>query len=281
MLNGFDHLTVAVPALGAAAERCAALLGRAPFFIGGHPELGTESALFGLENTALELVAPAASDPEGLGEGLRSWVAGGGGLQALAFSTPEADALSGALRERGVRATRPQPGMARSSDGALTRSYRTVELSPNATRGVAVLAVERPTPLLAGLDPLSDESAAHALDHVVLRSADLDAACALYGEQLGVRLALDKKLGETRMLFFRIGGVTLEVVHDPSAGERDVLWGAAYRVRSIDAAHARLAQAGFGLGEIRDGRKPGTRVFSVQGGVCNVPTLIIHDASRA
>ena len=33
-------------------------------------------------------------------------------------------------------------------------------------------------------------------------------------------------------------------------------------------------------GAIRDGRKPGTRVFSIKGGVCNVPTLIIYDASR-
>jgi catechol 2,3-dioxygenase-like lactoylglutathione lyase family enzyme len=281
MLTGFDHLTLATPALEPAAERLRALLGRGPFFTGGHPELGTESALFALENTALELVAPARIDPEGLAEGLRRWAEGGGGLQALAFATAEADALSSALRERGLRATRPQAGSARSTDGAVTRDYRTVELSPQATRGLSVLAVERPEPLLAGRELTPDPSCPHALDHVVLRSADLDAACALYGEQLGIRLALDKKLGETRMLFFRIGGVTLEVVHDAGAGEHDVLWGAAYRVRSIEAAHARLLAGGFALGPIRDGRKPGTRVFSVQGGVCNVPTLILEDASRA
>jgi catechol 2,3-dioxygenase-like lactoylglutathione lyase family enzyme len=218
MLSGFDHMTLAVPALAPATDRYSALFGRAPFFTGGHPELGTETALFALENTALELVAPAAHDPEGLGEGLRSWVADGGGLQALAFGTEDAEALSAALRERGVRATRPQAGSARSSDGAVTRSYRTVELSPKAARGLLVLAVERPAPLLDGGALGGDANTPHALDHVVVRSADLDAACALYGEQLGVRLALDRKLGDTRMLFFRIGGVTLEVLHSaPSA----------------------------------------------------------------
>lgn len=283
MLTGFDHVTVAVPELGPAVAQLSALLGSAPFFTGGHPELGTESALFALANAAVELVAPrpAASDPEGVAEGLRELIARtGGGLQAIAFTTGDADALSSALRERGVRATKPQPGMAVSSDGAVTRSYRTVELSPKAARGLAVLAVERPVPLIAPSLVTSDPSCAHALDHVVVRTRDTEAARALYGEQLGIRLALERDLRGTKMMFFRIGGVTLEVVLDPALQDTDALWGHAFRVRDIDAAHARMKRSGIELSEIRDGLKPGTRIFTVKSGTGNVPTLILRDPAR-
>ena len=161
MLTGFDHVTVAVPVLSPALERLSALLGAPAFFTGGHPELGTQSALFGLANAAIELVAPkpAASDPDGIAEGLRELIARtGGGLQAVAFTTADADQLSATLRERGVRATKPQPGTAVSSDGAVTRTYRTVELSPKAARGLAMLAVERPEPLLSAASTASDPS---------------------------------------------------------------------------------------------------------------------------
>jgi catechol 2,3-dioxygenase-like lactoylglutathione lyase family enzyme len=283
MLTGFDHVTVVVPELAPAVAQLTALLGSAPFFTGGHPELGTQSALFALSNAAVELVAPipAPSDPEGVAEGLRELLAQtGGGLQAIAFTTGDADALSSALRERGVRATKPQPGSAVSSDGAVRRGYRTVELSPKAARGLAVLAVERPSPLIDAELVTSDPSCAHALDHVVVRTSDADAARALYGEQLGIRLALERDLRGTRMLFFRIGGVTLEVVLDPKLSDRDALWGHAFRVRDIDAAHARMKSAGLDVSEVRDGLKPGTRIFTARTGTCNVPTLILRDPTR-
>jgi len=281
MLSGFDHVTVVVPELSAGIERFGALLGSAPFFVGGHPELGTQSALFGLDNGAIELVAPkpASSDPEGLAEGLRELIARtGGGLQAVAFTTADAAALSSGLRERGVRATKPQPGVAVSSDGTVTRSYRTVELSPKAARGIAVLAVERPEPLVPASPSGRAGDEVHALDHVVVRTSDVEAAKTLYGEQLGIRLALERELRGTRMLFFRIGGVTLEIVLDPALGDSDALWGHAFRVRDIEAAHARMTRAGLELSEVRDGLKPGTRIFTVRGG--SVPTLVLHDPAR-
>ena len=119
-----------------------------------------------------------------------------------------------------------------------------------------------------------------ALDHVVVRTSDPDAAIALYGQGLGLRLALDRSFGQTRMLFFRVGGVTLEVVQAPELAERDAFYGIALRVRDLDAAHARLAAAGLALNEARDGNKPGTRVFSVKSGTCNVPVLFVRDPAR-
>jgi hypothetical protein len=34
------------------------------------------------------------------------------------------------------------------------------------------------------------------------------------------------------------------------------------------------------VSDVREGRKPGTRVFSVRGGTAGVPTLILRDPAR-
>lgn len=278
MLTGIDHVTVAVRDLGTAANEFECLLGSAPSWRGVHPGLGTEGALFALSNAAIELVAPAAGAEES--EGLRARLdTHGEGLIALAFNVADAGAWSQALRARGLRATAPQDGEATSRAGA-RRHYRSVDLSPRATRGLTLLGVERPdlSDLRASVAPAA--ACVDALDHVVVRTADPDAAIALYQQALGIRLALDRTFGSTRMLFFRTGGVTLELVHDPAAGATDAFHGLAFRVRDIDAAHARLRAAGVATSALRDGNKPGTRVFSVTSGTRSVPTLFLRDPAR-
>jgi len=277
MLTRFDHVTIAVSDIDAAVQSYERLLGAAASWRGDHPELGTSAALFGVSNGLIELVAPKGGAPEA--EGLRALLeVRGEGMQAVAFGTDDAAACSEFFRERGLRATPPEAGEARGVDGTFRR-YRTVELSSRRTRGLQVLAVERAD--MAALLPrnLPAADAVEALDHVVIRTADPDAAIALYGQGMGIRLALDRKFG-TRMLFFRIGGVTLEVVQDAALGQADEFYGLAYRVRDIDAAHARMRAADFATSAVRDGNKPGTRVFTLQGGSCNVPTLVIRDPSR-
>ncbi|HEX7481545.1 MAG TPA: VOC family protein [Polyangiales bacterium] len=281
MLTHFDHVTIAVSQLAPAVGSYEQLLGAAPTWRGGHPELGTEAALFGLSNALVELVAPRAGAAEA--EGLRSALAlRGEALSALAFGTDDASAASLALRERGVRVTQPQDGEAMGADGR-ARHYRLLELGARSTRGLPVFVVQRSDFASLAQPPLTAAGTAgaiDALDHVVVRTADIAAALELYGRGLGLRLALDRELFGTRMLFFRVGGVTLEVIHDPTLGDNDALWGVAYRTHDLPAAHARLRAAGLPVSELREGRKPGTRVFSVSGGVCGVPTLLLSEPSR-
>ncbi|HEY6877541.1 MAG TPA: VOC family protein [Polyangiales bacterium] len=277
MLSGFDHVTLTVLDLEAAQANYTKLLGSGPRWRGGHPGLGMHAALFGFENGWLELLAPLPEAEES--EALRSSLSREGErLSTLSFRCDDAAACTAQLRAQGFRATPPQDGEAHGEDGQV-RSYRLVELSPRATRGLAISIVERPAGSLPEPGPFRAD-ALSAIDHVVVRSSDLDAATALYGGGLGLRLALDTTFAGTRMLFFRVGGVTLEVVHDPSVGERDVLLGMAYRVGDLHAAHARLTGEGFALGALRPGNKPGTEVFSVREGTCGVPTLVLRDPSR-
>jgi catechol 2,3-dioxygenase-like lactoylglutathione lyase family enzyme len=122
---------------------------------------------------------------------------------------------------------------------------------------VLLFAIEHTTPdgILPTAGLACDETAAvSALDHAVVRTPDPDAAEALYGERLGLRLALDRAFPEwgMRLLFFRVGGVTLEIAaQDP-------------RPEAGSPATARA----------------GTRVLTVRDGTCGVPTLLIEPPSR-
>ena len=87
----------------------------------------------------------------------------------------------------------------------------------------------------------------------------------------------------SRLMFFRCGDMIVEVVHnlnEPASDTPDALWGLSWRTPDIDATHARLASQGFTVSEIRTGRKPGTRVFTVKDGTLGVPTLVLQPPAR-
>jgi catechol 2,3-dioxygenase-like lactoylglutathione lyase family enzyme len=124
-------------------------------------------------------------------------------------------------------------------------------------------------------------SAVDGLDHVVVTTARADESRRVYEDVLGLRLALDRTFEERglRLLFFRVGGVTVEVAGSLAGGDADSgvddLWGLAYKVADVDAARRRLAAGGFDVTEARRGHKQGTRVFTVRSGTNGVATLVI------
>lgn len=283
MLESLDHVVIATRDLGPASARMARLLSRSPSWSGEHPALGTANALFRLENTYLELLAPAG--PGALADALEARLAAvGEGLFALAFGTPDADAARAELDARGLEPGPVAPGVGRDVDSGAWREWRHVVLPPARTRGVLLFAIEHrsPSELLPLVAPLGAAAAApHALDHVVVRSADGDATRALYGDGLGLRLALDRRFEAFgfRGLFFRVGGATLEVAAPlaaaPGSAAPDVLSGLAFAVADVEAAQRRLAGLGFEVSPVRTGRKAGTRVCTVRDAPCGVPTLLV------
>ena len=133
MLAGFDHVTIAVADLDAAAAGYERLLGCAPDLARRSTRSSAaRSALFALSNAAVELVAPLAGRPRGRRACARGSRTRGEGLQASPSRPMTRSCTTASLRERGLRATPPQPGEARNADGGV-RGYRTVELSPRAT----------------------------------------------------------------------------------------------------------------------------------------------------
>lgn len=122
------------------------------------------------------------------------------------------------------------------------------------------------------------------VDHVVLRTSSADACVSLFRDTLGIRLALDQTVPQWggRMLFFRAGKLTLEVIEAQAGsdgGERDGFWGIAYQCADIDDTVAAMAGRGVSVSPVREGRKPGTRVATVKSHCLDIPTLLIEPAA--
>jgi catechol 2,3-dioxygenase-like lactoylglutathione lyase family enzyme len=284
VLTRLDHAIVAVRDLAAATHTASLLLGRRPSWRGEHPDAGSANTLFRLENTYLELLAPAAEGPRA--EALRAWLAArGDGPLGLAFGTDDAERCRAELARRGLEPDAVESGLGRDLESGAFRVWRRVPIPLARTRGVLLFAVEHRTPpAVLPHAPLAGEAdgAVYALDHAVVRTRDPEASRALYGEGLGLRLALDRGFESfgARLLFFRVGGVTVELAARlgaaPEPGAPDELWGLSWRVRDAEAARIRLAEAGFDVSEVRPGRRPGTRVLSVRGEPCGVATLLLE-----
>ncbi|HYB98957.1 MAG TPA: VOC family protein [Candidatus Limnocylindrales bacterium] len=305
VLKTLDHVIIAVRDLGAACAQYERLLGLSASWTAHHPEIGTANTLFRLDNTYLELLAPDGEGP--LGEMLQDWIdVRGEGLLGLAFGTEDAHTCHAAFAERGLRPGDVDEGQGQDVDTRAIRQWRRITLPIDRTRGVLLFAIEHLSPVeaLPRAATVGDEAASvYALDHAVVQTRDAEAARHLYGDELGLRLALDKTFADwgTRLMFFRVGGVTIEVASmlqpagdgegaaaagamagatDADASgptpDEDRLWGLSYRVGNADAARARIAAAGFDVSEVRPGRRPNTRVFSVRNKTCGIPTLMLE-----
>jgi catechol 2,3-dioxygenase-like lactoylglutathione lyase family enzyme len=284
LVRAVDHLIVGVRDLAAATGTYATLLGRSPSWRGRHPGWGTANSSFRLENTYLELLAPEGGGP--FGEQLRARLDGHGeGPLGFALATDDAAALAKALRARGVAASDPVAGTGSDAASGAERRWRNVMLPAQAARGVLVFGIEHLSPpeaLPEAKPAATSRSVVTGVDHVVVRSDAPEAAIRFYGEQLGIRLALDRSFEAwgARLLFFRLGGVTIEVAaplpppSDPSGEDR--FWGISWRVPDVGAARERLAAAGFDVSEVRAGRRPDTRVCTVRAPTHGVATLLLE-----
>lgn len=117
-----------------------------------------------------------------------------------------------------------------------------------------------------------------SVDHVVLRTNDALACIDLFTDQLGIRLALDKTVPKWggRMLFFRAGKMTLEVIASDEEEEPGTFWGIAYQCSDLNVLHAQLNARAVAVSAVREGRKPGTQVATLKSNDLSIPTLLIQ-----
>ena len=279
MITGLDHVVVLVGDIAAAAAAYQTLFARTPAWRNSGD--GADRVLFTLDNMTLELMAPSGEDATS--ERIRAVIAKQGeGLASLCFRTGDIARLH---RRLDRLALKPEPvAEAESRDIATgaTLSWKRTRAATEAARGVRLFFLElgRERPLSVRTTPASIT----AMDHVVISTADPTAAAALYGARLGLDMALDRSHPDWgRLMFFRCGDLIVEVVQRPGKhadAMHDTLWGLSWRVADIEATRARLVAAGVDVSEVRDGRKPGTRVLTVRGGTCGIPTLLVERTPR-
>ncbi len=281
MINGLDHVVIAVRDLGAGVGAYETLLGRGPSWRAPGQGGGAEVAAFGLANVAVELMAPSGDGP--MAERLRAVLdTEGEGLASIAFAVDDIERAHRRLARVGLD---PEPiATAESVDrvSGARRRWRRTRASIGATHGVRIFLMQPDTPPPSA-PPAADPAAVTGLDHVVIRTPDAERAAALYGARLGLDLRLDRSNPEwgAGLMFFRCGDLIVEIAHDLETGVSsapDRLWGLSWCVPDARAARRRLQAAGLDVSEVRPGRKAGTRVFTVRDKTCGVPTLVLEAA---
>jgi len=267
MIEALDHVAVAVADLDRAASAFGALFGRRADW--REEAAGARHAWFQLSNMALDLVQP--DGPGESGDRVRAQIAAHGeGLWGLAFAVSDLDETRRVLARRG--APTGEAAALLSTD-----AWRLAFVDPAATYGVSLALAERNRPFERR--PATGDGV-QALDHVVIDTANPERAVALYGARLGLDFRLDRSNPQwgSRLMFFRCGGAVVEIgarLGGEASDAPDRLSGLAWRVTDPDAARARIAAAGFDVSEVRAGRKPGTKVFTVRAGVPGAPTLML------
>jgi catechol 2,3-dioxygenase-like lactoylglutathione lyase family enzyme len=258
VITGLDHVAVAVRDFDAAVDSYRRLLGREPEL---EPRDGADRAWFHLANMALEVIAPSGEGPAG--DRLRARLdEAGEGLWIAAFTVDDLAAAARLLSRRGLEV---------EPFGTVVR-VRAAGLQFVLTTG---RAGAQPSPAIG-----PETAVVAALDHVVVHTPNPDRALGLYGAKFGLDLRLDRaneKWG-ARQLFFRCGETVFEVGAGLKAAVTDApdrFGGLAWRVADPDAVQARLAATGFDVSDVRTGRKPGTKVFTVRDAPAGVPTLML------
>jgi catechol 2,3-dioxygenase-like lactoylglutathione lyase family enzyme len=284
-----DHVVIAVRDLDAAARDYEALFGRRASWLGEHRAYGTRNALFRIENTYVELLALSgqkAKDARWAGELSRSLEQRGEGLYALALGTEDVDATVKGARLGGLEVQDARLGSGIDQRTYAQREWRNAMVPTKSSRGTRVFFIQHlSAPEALPVASVQTEAGVFVkrMDHVVVLSADMEASRRLWEHQIGARLALDRTFPEreTRILFFRLGDITVEISGgsrqtEEGLGKPDRLWGVAWGVDDLEATCARLAEAGIETSGVRPGIKPGTRVATVKSHTHGVATLLIE-----
>ncbi|MFP6655704.1 MAG: VOC family protein [Myxococcota bacterium] len=288
MISNFHSVVVELVDFEAGVADYARLLGEAAGPIEVEQASGKRSVFFPLAKVRLETRPTAGVDSEQ-----------SRGLSRICFECDNIDSIAAGFGADGTSLlpSERRQVLREDADGGsqILRSWLSTAVDPVVSRaiGIELISDEDWSPTESapasgdprmgeGLDPAS---LIRGLDHVVVMSSDIEATRDFYGAGLGLRLALDRSFEKrgVRLLFFRIGGMTIEIGGrlgaSPNPTDKDRFGGLAWQVIDLDAIHSRLSADGFELSEIRDGHKPGTRVCTVRDPVHEVPTLLIEPVS--
>lgn len=279
MITALDHFVLVCPDMDTAAAEYTTLLGSPPAWTAEQD--GMASAVFPVGNTALEILAPIGT---GLAaEKLRDITAEGARLTSLVYRSDDLANDHHLITRRGLMPSAiSQNGSADKATGA-QRQWSSFRIPDAKMAGIKTFLLQPDGALTRDLPA---PGAVTSLDHLVINTPNPERAVATYGARLGLRFALDRTAEQwkTRFLFFRLGGLTLEVIHRLGEAAEieadDTIWGLTWATDNLIAARQRLSEAGLDVSEIRTGRKPGSEVFTLRNGTQGVPTLFIAHSTR-
>jgi catechol 2,3-dioxygenase-like lactoylglutathione lyase family enzyme len=279
MITGIDHIAIQVRDFDATVANYETIFGRTPNWRGFSP--GGCHAWFQFPGMALDIIGATGTGPQA--DAARAEIAKyGDAIWGLGLSVPDLDGATRLFERRGL-AFLPRHTTRTTNAQGDERAWELAVMKRKSANGVALFLVENKADAAkwpVAPANVAEDAAVNTLDHIVVRTTDPERAVALYGARLGLDLRLDRSNEQwgARQLFFRCGTAVVEVgasLQTPVSAAPDRFGGLAWRVHDPKAAQARIAAAGMDVSEVRQGRKPGTSVFTVRSGTGGVPTLML------
>ena len=184
-----------------------------------------------------------------------------GALAGLVYGVEDVAAFLEQAREAGLPVSDPAPGEGVDERSGRRRSWQSLFWPASSARGIFSFAIQHDEEgqleagAARGMHPIS------AVDHVVVQTQDAEAAKRFYGDQVGLRLALEKGSPRLGRVFpvLRGGALTVEVIASAKVSDSDRLWGIALQTQDLEGTCARLREAGVSVSEIEkaESRAPG------------------------
>jgi hypothetical protein len=255
---GIDHLHISVLDLDAEISNYRALLNTDPVWAGLVD--GKDSAVFEAGNICLWLSASESAE----------------GLSGICFRV---DSLE-RHRRRMYNLTMDLEVDALEDPlvflAGLGGSGRLDRLATACARGLAVSFVARDD-TRALLRP----SRIFGLDHLVISSSSPEATAFFLAARMGLELRMDLSREDwgARFMFYRCGDLIIETyqpLQDNQTRDSDSLLGLSWRTNNADKSRADLAERSFDVSDVEEGRKVGTKVFTVRDRTAGVPTIVLQ-----
>lgn len=268
MLTSLDHVVILTDHSPRTVDAYKTLLGQPPQWESRDNQMRT--SYFQTENIGLEIIGP---DGPHAYDYVRDLLKGKpAALTSLAFAADDLDSSHHILARRGLNPSE----ITESRNGR--RKFRCPD---EVCHGIKTFILSGPSP-----SGSNSSQSKMSLDHIVINTPNPDRAIAHYGARLGIRFALDRTNNDwgARFLFFKLDDVVLEVIHrlgktqDPTAN--DETWGLTWKVDDLEKHWKRLRNAEVETSDIRTGRKPGTRVFTVKSHTDGIPTLFLEQTQK-
>jgi catechol 2,3-dioxygenase-like lactoylglutathione lyase family enzyme len=220
MLTRIDHVMICVADLAAGVDAYR----RIGFDVqpgGAHASGGTENAIAFLQDDYLELLAIREGRSHEASEGLRAFVAAGGGLRYVSIQSDDLAADVAAMRSRGVDVSDPVEGGRRTPAGQHLR-WRAASLGPR--NPLPIFFIQHLTPLAerrrqvpnAGEHP----NGVLRVERAYVAVTDVGKDAATYGRVLGmpVPTVVRGNVIKADMAVFEIGPTGLGVAQPAEPG---------------------------------------------------------------
>ena len=277
MLSKLDHITLFAPDIQDAIDNYEVIFGYPSVRQSTDTSDEFASVLFEIGETALQIVSPRTSERSTSNTG-HSPEHASGHISSYSLATDNIDETHRIMKRRGLNPS--EITERRYFDQLRKRFTCNKDIIKNVDLEI-VESLKDPETF-----PENSTSEIQSLDHLVIDTPNVERAAATYGARMGFRLALERSSPEWKVhfLFFRVGRTTFEVVHrlgvDHSTDDLDQPFGFSWATKDIERTRERLASSGRNVSEIRVGRRPGSRVFTLRDRTCGIPTIFIEHEPR-